>query len=490
MRTIVLLVAIGAAGCTKHNPDSCCSTAEECSSLGIDQISGCASDKTCNGMGTCIAAQCSTSADCTTTGLPICANRLCGATCAVDAECTGLAGTPLCAPDGVCVGCTDSAQCGTTTSPICDMAARECRGCTEDIECPSHVCIDANGTCATTGEVIHVSSFGNNGAGDGSPASPYQTLAFALTKVSGTKDVIHIDTVMFTPGTATTIIGKHVIIDGIDTVMTPTSGNVMFAIGAQSNVTLERVSITGGPDAAIVVQTGTAHLYDVTVGHSTTADSVQASGGELDIDRGSFTAGFNGYYALSCTNGGVVHVTRSTFTSVRAATTNCEFALRRSTFTNQGDGGLDVTSGKITIENNVFSNGGTTPDDSRIYNVLAGSVLRFNTFVDYDTTADRAGVALSCDSTLTVSSNIFAYGQNAVLGCSPSYSLFDDARTMPTTGNNVLSTLPQIFVSPTDFHLSPSSLARGKGEPGTDIGVDLDGIARPTMPDIGAYEAP
>jgi len=69
---------------------------------------------------------------------------------------------------------------------------------------------------------------------------------------------------MFTPGTATTITGKRVIIDGIDTTLTPTSGNVMFTIGAQSNVTLERVAITGGPDAAVVVQTGTARLYAVT----------------------------------------------------------------------------------------------------------------------------------------------------------------------------------------------------------------------------------
>ncbi len=96
-----------------------------------------------------------------------------------------------------------------------------------------------------------------------------------------------------------------------------------------------------------------------------------------------------------------------------------------------------------------------------------------------------------CDATVEVSSNIFAYGQNAVFGgCSPSYSLFDDARTMPTTGNNVLATLPQIFVSATDFHLSATSPANAKGEPNTDIGVDLDGLPRPATPDIGAYQAP
>ena len=487
MRSIILVMALGVFGCTKHNPDSCCSTNVECSSLGIDQITGCDSGKTCNGMGTCIAAQCTTSADCATATLPVCSNQLCVATCSTDDECVGIEGRPLCAPDGVCVGCTDSAQCTAAMTPVCDTTGRACRGCSEDIECPSDVCIDATGTCATSDEVIHVSSFGSDGS-DGSVSAPYRTLTFALTKVSATKNVVHIDTTMFTPGTATTITGKRVIIDGIDTTLTPTSGNVMFTIGAQSNVTLERVSITGGADAAIVVQTGTVLLYDVTVGHSTTADAVQASGGELDIDKGTFSEGFNGHYAFSCSNGGVVHVNRSTFTKVSVATTNCELELRRSTFTNQMDGGLQIANGKVTIENNVFSNGGATPDDSAISNVLAGSMLRFNTFVAYDTSADRSGVALSCDSSIAVSSNIFAYGQNAVYGGSPTYSLFDDARTMPATGNNVLATLPQIFVSATDFHLSTTSPARGKGEPGTDIGVDLEGNARPAAPDIGAYQ--
>jgi len=211
-------------------------------------------------------------------------------------------------------------------------------------------------------------------------------------------------------------------------------------------------------------------------------------GGGLDIDQGTFSGGFNGHYAFSCSNGGVVHVNRSTFTKVTVATTNCELELRRSTFTNQMDGGLQIANGKVTIENNIFSNGGATPDDSTISNVLAGSTLRFNTFVAYDTSADRSGVALACDSSLAVSSNIFAYGQNAVVGCSPKYSLFDDARTMPANQNNVLATLPQIFVSPTDFHLSATSPARGKGEPGTDIGIDLEGNVRPAMPDIGAYQ--
>ena len=40
------------------------------------------------------------------------------------------------------------------------------------------------------------------------------------------------------------------------------------------------------------------------------------------------------------------------------------------------------------------------------------------------------------------------------------------------------------------FFFSATSPARGKGEPGTNNGVDLKGNARPAPPDIGAYEAP
>lgn len=149
MRTIVLLMSIATAGCTKHNPDSCCSTADECASLGIEQITGCESGKTCNGTGTCIAAQCSTSAECTAAELPVCSNQLCVATCTTDAECAGLAGRPLCAPDGVCVGCVDSTTCTTSNAPVCDVSERSCRGCSTDFECPSAVCIESRGTCAT-----------------------------------------------------------------------------------------------------------------------------------------------------------------------------------------------------------------------------------------------------------------------------------------------------------------------------------------------------
>jgi hypothetical protein len=170
--------------------------------------------------------------------------------------------------------------------------------------------------------------------------------------------------------------------------------------------------------------------------------------------------------------------------------TNCQFTLTRSSFSEPSDGGATVTGGKAVIENNLFSNGGPQPDGDDVTQVLPGSVMRFNTFVNYYTAADRAGTALRCDATLDVTSNIFAWGQNAINGaCVARYSLFDDAHTMPTGQNNVLTDLPTIFTSATDFHLSATSAARDHGESNTGVSVDLDGNARPATPDIGAFEA-
>jgi hypothetical protein len=59
------------AGCTKHNPDSCCTTADQCATLGIDSISNCDSQRICDSMGACIVPDCRTDADCPQAA-PIC----------------------------------------------------------------------------------------------------------------------------------------------------------------------------------------------------------------------------------------------------------------------------------------------------------------------------------------------------------------------------------------------------------------------------------
>lgn len=50
--------------CTKHNPASCCTAADQCMSEGLDGIFLCPGGDVCDPGGTCVAPQCSTASDC------------------------------------------------------------------------------------------------------------------------------------------------------------------------------------------------------------------------------------------------------------------------------------------------------------------------------------------------------------------------------------------------------------------------------------------
>lgn len=63
-------------GCTKHNPDSCCTSAVECEQLGLDQTYECSSGRVCSA-GTCVAPECAVSSDCRDSARPLCSNQLC-----------------------------------------------------------------------------------------------------------------------------------------------------------------------------------------------------------------------------------------------------------------------------------------------------------------------------------------------------------------------------------------------------------------------------
>jgi len=74
-------------------------------------------------------------------------------------DCKGKPGTVCLAAMQTCVECTSNAQCtGTATKPICDTASHTCRRCALDSECTAApgVCVDWDGHCATTAEVVTV----------------------------------------------------------------------------------------------------------------------------------------------------------------------------------------------------------------------------------------------------------------------------------------------------------------------------------------------
>ncbi len=107
---IGLAVALG-SGCTKHNPDSCCTSTEQCTMLGIDSISNCDSARVCDATGTCIVPDCRTDSDCPQS-YPICGQY---GSCEVGPTLTVvLAGTGAGHVDGALAGFTCAA--GTCTA--------------------------------------------------------------------------------------------------------------------------------------------------------------------------------------------------------------------------------------------------------------------------------------------------------------------------------------------------------------------------------------
>ncbi|HEX4421508.1 MAG TPA: hypothetical protein VH165_26515, partial [Kofleriaceae bacterium] len=181
---VSLVLATIAVGCTKPNPEACCETDAQCAMLGVTAHRPCVAGQACASTTlTCMAAECETSADCTSPDAAVCINRLCVGACQSNADCAGLTDKPLClAATGQCVGCLDATTCPSDQA-FCDADTHACRGCQRDDECASGVCVEADGVCATSDQLLFVSSVGAD-TGD-CVAAPCASVGYALQKVTG-----------------------------------------------------------------------------------------------------------------------------------------------------------------------------------------------------------------------------------------------------------------------------------------------------------------
>jgi hypothetical protein len=232
-------------------------------------------------------------------------------------------------------------------------------------------------------------------------------------------------------------------------------------------------------------------LYDVRV-----SGGVTVNGGTLDVDLSTFSGGGG----VTCM-GGSTAVRRSLFDHSPLSGTTCQLVARRNRFDMTGDAGVGADGGVLTFENNVIMQSEGIADSMAVNNLTGASLIRFNTWVNTLTAVPSDGVALSCNSPLKVTSNIFAYASMHPLaygqGCEVRYSLFDSVALPEATMGvgRVAGDGSTFFVDRTgkDFHLSTHSPALGAAEPGLGVSDDFDGNARPSpsgsVPDIGAFEA-
>lgn len=483
--TLALSVSIAAAACTKPVEGVCCVTEADCARLGVDEPRPCGVGQACKAF-ECVAAECTSAADCALPDAPVCVHGLCVASCRVDDDCAGAAGGPRCAEDGACVGCFTNADC-PSSAPFCDAEDRSCRGCEADMECSPGVCLEIDGRCASEEEVVFVSTAGQGDTGDCRRSAPCDTLAYALTKLVPARRVIHLAGGDF--AVADTILNAPVYIDGTSTVLGGDGSGPYFHITSSEPVTVANVTIdsTSGPGVTAAAN-ATLRIYNTNLPRG-----AETTGGTIIAARSRFA----GSPAMRCT-AGVLSVEQCHFTSALESM-NCQLMVSSSVF-DLTSGTAVMANGRITIENNLFIQANELADTVVLVGNAPGSGVRFNTFVNTSAVVSD-GVALYCDATLEVTSNIFAYGSQHPHGtsmCSARYSLYD-AIALPDQTDGVENRVANgttFFASKPnrDFHLAPMSPARGGAEAGSGVTRDLEGRLRPTPigspPDMGAFEAP
>src|SRR5690606_781182 len=109
----VLLVVL--LGCTKPNPNRCCTDEADCQATGIPVGSTCDDGLLCRGH-QCIAITCEAVAECDASA-PYCVAGACAEACGDDSHCPGLAqsDTARYCVASSCVECRDSGDCSAST---------------------------------------------------------------------------------------------------------------------------------------------------------------------------------------------------------------------------------------------------------------------------------------------------------------------------------------------------------------------------------------
>jgi hypothetical protein len=388
-------------------------------------------------------------------------------------------------------------------APICDMTSHECRGCTADTECSSNVCLEEQGTCDSETDVAFVTDMGSD-TGTCTRSAPCASLTFAIANL-GSRKVIHvlggtlIATNVTITGTLTldgenTILGSTgatalnvtapatVTIEGFRfvepaTQMPPTPA---IATTGAATVTFYNIDIGGNGGAAIILGNGTT----ATLSHSHVGNLTSLNTHEIDCPNATLTADQNFFEKMF----------------LSAGVGNCNMTVTRNKFDSDRDRSVEATDSELVMQNNLIIQEMGFNDSISVSNMRAGSTIRFNTIVN-TTAAPSDGAALGCDASVAVTSNIFAYNSGHPIvgtGCAPRFSVFDSVSlTSAGAGNQVVS-IDAIFTNRTggDYHLAPTSVARGGAEPGqeTMVKTDFDGNSRPdpvgSTSDCGAFEAP
>lgn len=288
-------ITVAALGCSRQNPEFCCSDPTSCGNSGTDVgVTGCTDPDRplCDDLGvfgpprTCVAdigGECSTPTDCTNAERPFCVDNrcvqcedgdpgdVCGnpmpacgtgnlcARCEDFNDCTSDSGGPACF-DGQCVACASGGDCRVATAPVCDPVAHECRGCVADSECGTDgVCDRDAGSCVLTGDILYVEA-GGTGT-DCQPATPCGTITAALL-IAGPRRTIKVGMGTYMESLPPVTGGSQIRIHGAGpdlTTIQSAGATTIARVDGGARLTLEAVRLTGANSTPAVTCSG-AHL--------------------------------------------------------------------------------------------------------------------------------------------------------------------------------------------------------------------------------------
>jgi hypothetical protein len=445
LRIIVALVVLVATACTKPNPVVCCTSAADCSSLGLNEP-----NRACQDGFVCVEHEC----------------EIATGPCLVDDQCAEP--TPFCDPGIACVACLDDAQC-SGERPTCDDQTRSCRACVDDGDCDSSLCDISTGMCVPENEIVFASPSGHD-SGTCEKASPC-SIAHANATVDSVRNKIKL-----APGayTATVpVIGKTLIVHGVGATVTGASAPA-FTVengGRLRLVGLTAISQIGG-GSTIRCEGGTngtptLELFRTTVDASGTA--IIGNPCMLDVEQ-SVVRVRTANNVLILFNYSVAHIDRTFF-----------------------DGGSTMQPLEATVHftNSIFKRVGRNDLHGMIQG-LGPVDISFSTIIDTFIECGGQGA-----TGLTVNSSILHYSATGApsdvvqgSGCPVTYSVvYPQSQPLGTTTN--AHQLPRLKdVATDDFHLLSNSPALDRGDPAATTAFDYDGIARPQGGgrDSGAFE--
>jgi hypothetical protein len=492
---VVLVIGVVAAACGERNPNACCNNAVECAEVGFDEVTPCLGVQVCI-EGHCVDPTCTTSAECTDPGTPYCVGTTCVADCEGDTSCVGANLGTVCAPDGECVDCLTDEQC-PETAPVCDEASNTCRECADDAECASGICLAIEGFCHPEADAVFVSSGGVD-AGECTAATPCETVAYGLTKVTTIRRVLRLPGLNLTQVDGI-VIDRDVYIDAAGTRLQRATAGPIIRFSDQAIVTIEGFRITSAKSGPAV---------EVTDGSRVVADHIVLEDAEASVD-------FNGLFRLvrsvavesvfDCSMAGTLELFRNEFTRSPISTNRCGVTIAQNHLRGLGAGSHYTTTAPILIENNLVEVSASTSQIGffEIASTLSGpevpATIRFNTFINTEQTPSQFPL-ITCTNAAA-----HRFSSNTTIGHSPElfrqpttclvdHSLFDDAANLPPGEGNVGVAVADIFIDDATGNYRPAagSPARGAGDPAQDPGEDIDGNPRPvpvgSPPDVGAFE--